>query len=313
MDKFQHSVRSIFFLPLIGLLLFAAGCGTAPTVNTNVNANTALNTNINTNSNANSNANLALTVPEAQEPNQYRATVTMRIEATGDQKRAALPTLSAQVARSGDDRQMVFTMPAGGRVIFLDKAGQNYLVLPERNQYAELDQESLGFQVRRLLMPEQIVEQVASVQGVERVGEEQMNGRTVVKYRYAAVANTQSQAGQVATESFLIVDKETGLPLRSETVSQSQSGGNVQGFQGVRIITEITEIQTEVSPDLFALPTNMQKIESNQVRAQVDALFNTVAGMLMQFMNQQGSGPAPSPMASPTMSPAANAAASPAN
>src|SRR5690606_41533865 len=112
----------------------------------------------------------------------------------------------------------------------------------------------------------------------------------------------------------LIVSKGTGLRPRSRTASQSQSGGNVQGFQGVRIITEITEIQTEVSPDLFAVTTNMQKIESNQVRAQVDALFNTVAGMLMQFMNQQqGSGPAPSPMASPTMSPAANAAASPAN
>ena len=311
MDKFQHSVRSIFFLPLIGLLLFAAGCGTTPTTNTNTNANTALNTNINTNSNAN--ANLALTVPEAQEPNEYRATVTMRIEGIGEQKSAALPTLSAQVARGGDDRQMVFTMPAGGRVIFLDKGGQNYLVLPDRNQYAELDQESLGFDVRRMLMPEQIVEQVRNVQGVERVGEEQMNGRDVVRYRYAAVANTQSQAGQVATESFLIVDKETGLPLRSETVSRSQSGGNVQGFQGVRVITEITDIQTEVSPDLFAAPTNMQKIESEQVRAQVDMIFSSVAGMLVQFMQQQGVTGSPTPLASPTMSPAANAAASPAN
>ncbi|HSI87718.1 MAG TPA: hypothetical protein VK918_01600, partial [Pyrinomonadaceae bacterium] len=84
-------------------------------------------------------------------------------------------------------------------------------------------------------------------------------------------------------------------------------------FQGVRIITEITDIQTQVSPDLFAVPTNMQKIESEQVRAQVDMIFNSIAGMLMQFMNQQGTQAAPSPMMSPRMSPMMSPAASPGN
>jgi len=240
---------------------------------------------------------MTTSVVESREPDQYQATVTVKLEGIGDQQRTAFPTLAATVARSGADRRMQFTMPAGGRVVYLDKAGTNYLVLPEKKQYAELNQESLGFEVRRMLMPEQIVEQVKKVQGVQRVGEEKYNGRDVIKYRYGATANTQSQAGQVGTESFLLVDKETGLPLRSETVSQSQSGGNLQGYNGVRIITEITDIKMETTPELFAEPTEFQKIESDQVRAQVDVIFNSLATLLVQMMKQGQT--AASPMSSP--------------
>ncbi|HVF46874.1 MAG TPA: hypothetical protein VNA17_04845, partial [Pyrinomonadaceae bacterium] len=128
--------------------------------------------------------------------------------------------------------------------------------------------------------------QVKNVPGLVRVGEEKYNGRDAIKYRYAAVADTQTRAGQVATESFMLVDKETGLPLRSETVSQSQTGGNVQGYGGLRIVTEISDIKTETPADLFADPTAFQKIESDQVRAQVDMVFNSVAMMLGQLIKQ---------------------------
>lgn len=288
----------VLFTAVIGGLLFISGCGTVPVANTNSNgANSMANSNLNANANA-ANANVAVTVPEATEPAEYQATVTMRIEAIGEQQSRSLPPLSAKVARSGDDRQMIFTMPAGGRVVFLDRGGQNYLVLPDRKQYAELDRESLGFDVRRMLMPEQIVEQVKGVQGVERVGEEQYNGRAVIRYNYAAVADTESRAGQVATESFLIVDKETGLPLRSETVSRSQSGGNVQGYQGVRVVTEITDVQTDVADEVFAELEGLEKIQSDQVRAQVDMIFSAVANMLVQMMDRpQPTAPAASPTA----------------
>lgn len=286
---------------LAGITFTLAGCGAQPgTVNsnrTNVNVTNA-NTNIsNTNMNAaNANSSAMSQVPEAAEPNEYQATVTMKLTAIGQQQ-ANLPTLTAQVARSGTDRRMVFTMPAGGRVVYLDKAGTNYLVLPEKRQYAELNRDSLGFEVRQLMLPEQIVEQVKGVRGVERVGEEKYNGRDAIRYRYGAVADTRSQAGQVATESFLIVDKATGLPLHSETVSQSQGGGNVQGYSGVRIVTDITEIQPEAPAELFNEPTEFQKIESSQVRAQVDMIFNSIAALLAQALNQaRSTTAAPSPV-----------------
>ncbi len=295
--------RNLLALPLAAIFSFLLlGCGPQPvTTNVNVITNSNLsNANANRSSAnmANANTAAASAVTEAAEPTEYQATVTVRLETIGDQQKMTMPTLTANVARSGSDRRMQFTMPAGGRVVYLDRAGTNYLVLPEKKQYAELNRDSLGFDVRRMLMPEQIVQQVKNVLGVERVGEEKYNGRDVIKYKYAAVTNTQSRAGQVATESFLLVDKATGLPLRSETVSQSQTGGNVQGFSGLRVVTEITEIKTETSPELFAEPTDFQKIESEQVRSQVDLIFNSIAGFLSQMMKQAQT--APNPAGSPT-------------
>lgn len=290
--------KGLCLATLIGVITLA-GCGAQPTVtntntvNSNVNtANTAVNTN--------TAANTETATVAAREPDQYEATVTVKVEAVGQNQKSAMPTLAANVARSGNDRRMEFTMPAGGRVVFLDKGGMNYLILPDRKQYAELDKDALGFEVRRLLMPEQIVEHAKAVPGMTFVGEEQHNGRTVLKYQYGAVTDTQTQAGQVSTESFLLVDKETGLPLRSETQSQTTSGGNVQGFSGVRVITEIADIKEVPDTALFEAPTGLQKVESSQVKAQVDMIFNAIASFAAQMMRQnQPSQPAASPTVSP--------------
>lgn len=296
--------KPIFTLTGTAAVLFFTGCG-AQTVGTNVNlANSSANSGNSVNSNvntANTNSAASSTVVETKEPDNYQATVSVKLEGIGSQQTTALPTLSAKVARGGDDRRMEFTMPAGGRVVYLDKAGTNYLILPDKKQYAELDQESLGFEVRRMLMPEQIVQQVKNLQGMQLVGEEKYNGRDAVKYRYGAVANTGSPAGQVQTESYLLVDKETSLPLRSETVSQSHSGANVQGYTGLRVITEITDINTADAPaGLFDPPTDMQKIESSQVRSQVDMIFNALGQLLANMMNQTQPGRTQaSPMNSP--------------
>ena len=301
----RNLVKSITYL---GVFSFAVGLtatcdmqqGVSNANHSNANANTsnlALNTNTNT---TNSNSVSSITVSEANEPSEYQANVTVRLEALGNQQKLTVPPLSAKVARKGADRRMEFLMPAGGRVVYLDKAGTNYLVLPDMKQYAELNQESLGFDVRRMLMPEEIVKQVRGVPGVERVGEEKYNGRDVIKYRYGAVTNTQSQAGQVATESFLYVDKATGLPLHSETVSQSQTGGNVNGYSGLKIITEINDISTTTAPDLFAEPTGFQKVANEQIRAQVNMIFNSMGQILAQMMNTNNNNqgqPAPSPSA----------------
>lgn len=306
--NFLQSQRFSFLVLIVGGSFALAGCGAAPQT-VNVNTSTAANANVNTNSNAgmmasnssagNTAAPAGVTV-DAREPEQYQATVAIKLEAMGEGRNASLPTLNAKVSRGGGDRRMEFTVPAGGRVVYLDKGGTNYLILPDKRQYAEINKDAIGFEMRRLLMPEQIVQRVQSAKGVERVGEEQYNGRDAVRYRYGAVTNTQTQAGSVATESFLIVDKATGLPLRSETVSQSQSGGQVQGFNGIRIVTEITDIKTDVPLAEFEQPTGFQKIEAEQVRAQVDLVFNALSVFLGQMMRQaQPQQNAPAAAASP--------------
>jgi hypothetical protein len=271
-------------------LVILAACGAQPGSNANL-ANSSLNSsnsrvaNINTNNNSAGVGSSSSTV-DAKEPERYQATVTLKVEALGGQQNVALPTLGATVARNADDRRMEIMMPAGGKIVFLDKGGTNYLVLPEKKQFAELNKESLGFEVRRLLMPEQIVAQVKGAPGIQLVGDENYNGRDAVKYRYGAVANTGTKAGEVTTDSFLIVDKQTGLPLHSETTSQSQSGANVQGYNGIRIITEITDIKSDTPTDMFEVPTDLQKIDSAQVRQQVDMVFSALAAFASQMMKQ---------------------------
>src|SRR5678815_1791001 len=139
-----------------------------------------------------------------------------------------------------------------------------------------------------------IRDRVKTIPGVRLVGEETANGRTVVKYAYSGAANTQTAAGTVATESYILVDKETSLPLRSETVSQSQSGGNVQGVNGLRMVTEMTDIKTTPDASVFTLPSDFQKIDAEQVKAQANLIFNAAAAIIGQVI-KQAQAPAPSP------------------
>jgi hypothetical protein len=293
------------------MALFAAGLGAGcqgPAANTAVSNNsTFVNANANFNTNTNTTSTSSGTVITTSEPEQYQANVKLTLETLGQgQQKGSLPAVGAMVARSGADRVMEFALPTGEKVIYLDKGGVNYLILPNRKQYAELTKEALGFEVRRLLMPEQIVQQVKAIPGVRLVGEETVNGRTVVKYAYSGAANTPTQAGTVATESYVLVDKETNLPVRSETVSQSQSGGNVQGVNGVRVVTEMTDIKSTPDASIFTLPSEYQKINADEVKAQATAIFQVAAQIIGQMVNQASvnSNTAPAANASPAVSPA---------
>ena len=281
-------LQDFSILSIVFVTLTAAGCG-APTGNSNL---TTVNTNANiSNSLANSNLNTSTTVTgttvDTREPDQYQATVKLSLETMGQaNQKTAAPTIAANVARSGNDRMMEFNLPTNEKVIFLDKGGMSYLIFPSRKQYAELTKEALGFEMRRMMMPEQLVNQAKALAGMRLIGEENMNGRQVTKYAYQSATNTQTAAGTVATESYLIVDKETGLPLRTETVAQSQNGGNVQGMNGARVVTEMTDIKTTPDPSLFELPTGFAKIDPETVKTQVNTIFQIVASVVGQMMQQ---------------------------
>ena len=282
----QNKSNKLVWLLLVGAIGIGSACNQpAPntTVTTNVNANA--NSNMNVNSANVSNMNTAASTSsaiETKEPEQYQATVALKFEATGSQN-VATPPLKADVARSGADRRMEFVLPNGDRLVYLDRGGKQYVIAPNRKQYAELTKEALGFEVRKLLLPEEIVNRVKTLQGVERVGEEKLDGRDVIKYRFGATTNTQTQAGTVATESIILIDKETGLPLRSQTNSQSQNG-NVQGVQGINVITEMSNIKTTADANLFAEPTDFQKVEPEVVQQQVNAVFQAAMLIVGQMM-----------------------------
>jgi hypothetical protein len=301
--------RSLFNLPaLVHLACFivlatvASSCRPATETNTNANANIAANTNsaaanINTNASPESLSGIS-----AREPEKYRATLVFSAETAGGEKTIGVPTLSAQIARSGDDRRVSFKLPDGTDLIYIDHAGHNYVVLPARKQYAELSPTAVGFQIQKLMTPGQLVSYLSRLKGVQHVGEEQVNGRAADKYRYTSTVKTSTQAGEVSNEAFVYVDKETGLPLRSELFAEAT--GNVKGMTSAKIVAEMRDISIDVDQSSFEVPAGMNQIPPEQVRSQIDAVTSTalalVKALLANFNQQTGS---PSPAATASMSP----------
>jgi outer membrane lipoprotein-sorting protein len=284
------------FLCLAALFLAASACQRVDT-NANANANSIANANTTPIS---ANANLSpesLPGVAAREPDKYRATLILSAETEGGQKTIGIPTLSAEVARSGADRRFSFKLPDGSDLIYLEKGDQHIVIAPGRKQYAELTPEATGFQLQKLMTPGQLVSRLENLKGVVRVGEETLNGRAADKYRYANTTNTNTQAGSINTEAFIYVDKETGLPLRSELFTEAS--GNVQGVKGARIVAEMRDITTIVDNSLFEVPLGFNKVPPEQVRQQIDALTNMAAALIKSLMSNMSTQPTPTAKISP--------------
>lgn len=295
--KKLHS-RGVLYLGVLSLICFITACQPVENnTNTNLsnsNMNSNLNTNLNSNSNVNSNIS-EMSAIDTNEPEEYQATVILKLETTGSNA-GATPSLKAEVARNGEDRRMEFGLPGGEKVIYLTKDGKQYLISPARKQFAELNKDALGFEVRNLMMPEQIVNQVKNLKGVEKVGEEKVDGRDAIKYIYGATTNTQTKAGEVKTESYILVDKETGLPLRSVTDAVSNDA-NVQGIKGLKVITEMNNIKETADATLFDKPTDYKEVQPEEIRQQVNTIFNAAVAIFGQMLKnvQVNQTPAVSP------------------
>ena len=231
-------VSTASIVVLVGL---AAGCGSTATQTGNGATN-------HTNANSVSQATPAQTstpVPptiETSEPNNYSATVRLTAMTMG--KKSSLPAIVTNVARDGDKRRVSFRLPTNEEVVYLNLGETRYLIMPSRKQYVEVSSDDVGFEIPRLMMPDQIVERLKGHEGFVRMGEEQLAGRTVIKYRAAGSTQTTSEkVGNLESESFTYVDKETGLPVRAELESRAE--GNVQGVEGVRRASCVAAIEAK--------------------------------------------------------------------
>ena len=296
----------LIFVLTVSLIALSA-CTRGP-AESNVNVNMNVNTNASANANlapVNANTSTAPSALAAREPDKYRATLVFSAQTEGGDKTIGIPPLSADVAKNGADRRVSFKLPDGSDLIYLDHNGTPYAILPARKQYAELTPEATGFQIHKLMTPGQLVAYLDRLQGIQLVGEEQQSGRTALKYRYDRTSQTKTSAGEVKTESFVYIDKDTGLPLRAEIFSEAS--GNVQGVKGAAFVAEMRDIATNLDPSLFEVPAGYNKIPEAQVRQQVDAITNAIAtGLRTLLTNMNTAPPPPSPTAtiSPTTSPA---------
>ena len=293
-----NSKKSLLVCFITTILLASAACQRTDNSNTNVVANANTSPVANTNSSPVSGATIV-----TREPEQYSATLVFSAETEGGEKTIGIPSLSAEIARSGADRRVAFKLPDGSDLIYLETGGKHLVVAPGRRQYAELTPEATGVQLQKLMTPGQIASYLDKLKGVERVGEETYNGRTAEKYRYATTANTSTSAGQVSAEAFVYVDKETGLPLRSELYTEAT--GDVKGVKGAKIVAEMRDINTTVDPTLFQVPAGLNKVPPEQVRAQIEAVTKAItAGLQILLSNMNTSTPVTTASPGTTASPA---------
>lgn len=302
--RLVNGTRGVFVAAAAAFALAAVGCQQAvETSNTTANINGNSTVNIN-GSNANMTTSTVQTntgqTIEAKEPEKYTATMVATLATSGQQQ--AKGQAEIKVARNGADRRYSVTVPVLGELVFLDKADKRYVIMHGRKQYAELTQEMTGVNVDQLrsMTPGQLVALVSKQQGVQQVGEETFNGRQAIKYRATGGTQTQTTAGQVKGETFIYVDKETGLPLRIEGFGQTS--GNVQGVTGGNIVIETRDLKTDVNPTDFEIPQGYKQLTPEEVKQQVAQLGQLLQG-LMAFINAQAAATSASPAASPTATP----------
>src|SRR4029079_14545903 len=175
------------------VVIAASGCARGPATNANLTTNTNVNVNANA-TGANINATTAPSTFAAREPDSYKATIVFSAETEGGDKAIGIPTLFVVEQKNGAARLLSFKLPDGSDLIYLEHNGVQYGIAPARKQYAELTPEATGFQIQKLMTPGQLVAYLDRLQGIQLAGEEQMNGRTALKYSYAKTAETKTSA-----------------------------------------------------------------------------------------------------------------------
>ena len=284
----KQSSRSLA-ATLLGLALVLSSAACQPAANSKANANAPpISRNLSARTNA-EDANSGVQI-HAREPEKYTATLQLSIETEPSDKATAAPALSVQVSRNGDDRRFEFKLPDGTALIYLDHSKRHYVIVPARKQYAELAEE----QTDKIMTPEQLIEDLKGLTGVERAGEGLINGRAAEKYRYSA-ADKNTPGGDAKAQAFIYVDRETGLPLRAEKLPRRSAGAN--GVKTTRLVIEMRDIKPDIEASMFEVPAGFAQVAPDKVRPQIDALTNEL-GAALKAMMAGAANPTPAPAAS---------------
>lgn len=222
---------------------------------------------------ANSNAaadETASTPPfSTKEPERYRANVVITSSGGQGSPLSGLANmLNGQkfVARDGDKRRFDVEM-MGAKVTLLQLPDGYYMLYAPKKMYAEIkpgDADALPQNATSDLSPDKLINAASTGARYEKLGTEDVNGRTTTKYRVTSKGST-GEAKDVTSETIVWVDEALGMPIKTETTS---TGGSAQG---TKVTTELRDISLEVDPKLFVLPTDYKKSELKDIQVQIAA------------------------------------------
>jgi hypothetical protein len=256
----QKRVRTLFLITcLLAFLLSGVACKRTAENNANGNA-----------SNANASAatdDTSSTPPfQTKEPERYQATMITSGSLGG--QAASIPGLSSLtnqqmlVARDGEKRRVETEMFPGVKITYLQLAGARYLLYPAKKLYAEIKLDGSDASVNPAqgvpsdFAPDKLVKGATTGAKYEKLGTEEVNGRTTTKYRVTGGSGDESQQN---TETIIWVDESLGMPIKSESTSTS----------GAKYSMELRDIKQEVDATLFELPKDYQKVEHKDILSKI--------------------------------------------
>jgi hypothetical protein len=214
------------------------------------------------NTNSSSNTPVLLSSPpySTREPDRYQAILVTHGTADGPNSALfsnALAGSKGLVARMGTSSRQDFQF-AGSDVSLITNEQGTYLVLPAKKLYASTAKQSTtsgtGEQPDTGVAPSTTLVMPTLGSAYEKIGPEQLNGRAAVKYRIRYDDNR-------VNETYVWVDDELKMPIRTETNSVSSDGSRT-GY-----VTEFTEISTNPDPSLFKIATDFKSVTHDELIA----------------------------------------------
>jgi outer membrane lipoprotein-sorting protein len=259
-EKRARVVLAILLAVLLSIL--NAGCKSQGTGN-NAGGNPA-------NGNSNGAAGEVYATPpfQTREPERYQAQMILNF--TLDEHHESASTF---IARDGDRRREDYEPAPNVKASDLQTTEGHFLLLHDAKLYAEVTPETGGSVPGPLLTqqedfaPDLLINESRTEARYEKLGVEELNGRSATKYRVtilsAAGANDGAQV--VQGEQFIWIDERLGMPVRSEATSTGASGVET------KYIMEMLNVKEEVDGSVFAVPQNYKKVAMREILARIAA------------------------------------------
>ena len=190
-----------------------------------------------------------------KEPDHYRAVRTVTRIDPGGQSTATRTLIS----RDGPFRREEIDGGGPEKLVYLERSGQRYLILPDRKLYAEIDaQFTIPGSVENDpadSSPDRLLH-VESVQTIyQKLANEILDGRSVSKYK--VTVNAPGGGSVSNTVTMIWVDEKLGMPVKSETSTNN----------GARVTMELSSISEAVNKTDFDIPAGYQKVTAVQLLA----------------------------------------------
>jgi hypothetical protein len=266
------SVRASLIVLVISAFMLAGAACKRSTVESNANGNAS-----NNNSTTAAADETSTTPPfPTKEPERYQATMVTSGSPGGQTPNipgiSALTDRQMFIARDGDKRRVETEMLPGVKIAYLQLAGGRYLLYPSKKLYAEIKMDGSdssqysGLGVPSDFSADKLVNTASTGAKYEKLGTENVNGRTTTKYR---VTNARAAGSDAAsTETLIWADEALGMPIKSETTSQD----------GAKYSMEMRDIKQEVDPQQFELPKDYQKVEYNDIISKAVPALSDILG-----------------------------------